>query len=203
MINTVKLCTTCDLDKELSAFSIDRSSKSGRQSRCKLCDKKRLQSYRKTVGGFITHLYDHQKRSSKQRGHAPPEYTREELKEWLLAQENFKPLFNSWVASGYYKDLIPSVDRLDDYKGYSLDRIQLVTWLENKLKGEADRKTGVNTKSCKPVLQFSMDGQFIAKHHSSGAAERATNGRKGSYTTICQCCRGELKSSAGFKWSYE
>ena len=203
MINTVKLCTTCDLDKELSAFSIDRSSKSGRQSRCKLCDKKRLQDYRKTEGGFITHLYDRQRRTSKQRGHAPPEYTREELKQWLLSQENFRQLFDAWATSGYDKYLSPSVDRLDDAKGYSLDRIQLVTWKENKLKGESDRKNGVSVGNLKAVLQFSLDGKFIARHHSSAAAERATGGRSGSYTDICRCCRKAGRVHAGFKWSYE
>ena len=199
---TNKLCGTCGIEKKPKDFSRSKSTYDGLQARCKSCDKSRLQAYRKTASGLITHLYFRQKQSSKSRGHAPPEYTCEELKAWALYQDSFKCLFDAWVISGYDKNLTPSVDRLDDTRGYSLDRIQLVTWRENKLKGESDRRNGVSVRNHKAVLQFGIDGKFIAKHHSSGAAERAINGRRGSFTTICQCCRGVIKTAAGFKWRY-
>ena len=38
------------------------------------------------------------------------------------------------------------VDRLNDYKGYSFDNIQLMTWQENKDKGHRDCLNGINNK---------------------------------------------------------
>jgi hypothetical protein len=49
-------------------------------------------------------------------------------------KNNFYELYNNWIDSGYKKSDKPSVDRIDDYKGYSFDNIQLMTWKENNKK---------------------------------------------------------------------
>lgn len=63
------------------------------------------------------------------------------------------------------------------------------TWL---IKKDISRKT---------VLQFSLDGEFIAKY--SGVREACRlNGFK-SNSGISQCCNGKLNSYQGFIWKYE
>ena len=68
---------------------------------------------------------------SEKRGHEPPTFTLEELREWIFSQPNFDTLYDNWVASEYDRTLIPSCDRLDDDLGYSFSNIRLVTWKEN------------------------------------------------------------------------
>lgn len=83
---------------------------------------------------MISQIYDGQKYTSKKRGHTPPSYTKQELKEWILQQENFSILFNLWKESGFNMNNKPSIDRLDDDKPYSFSNIQLMTWKENNDK---------------------------------------------------------------------
>jgi hypothetical protein len=61
----------------------------------------------------------------------------------------FQDLFDAWVASGYAKKMVPSLDRIDPTKTYSLDNVRLVTWYENYCKVGLDsyRKPKKNNKS--------------------------------------------------------
>lgn len=74
------------------------------------------------------------------------EMTREQFFVWIITQPKLNTLFEAWKESGFDKNLRPSVDRLDDYKPYSLSNIRLTTWEENNRKGNEDRKSGVNSK---------------------------------------------------------
>ena len=109
-------------------------------------------------------------------------------------------LWNNWIESNYDKMTKPSVDRLDDYKGYSLDNIQLMTWEENKAKGSRDRKNGVNNKKSKAVLQYDLQGNLIKEYYSIMQAERET---KISNVSISRVCNGKRKTAGGFKWKYK
>ena len=64
---------------------------------------------------------------------------------------------------------------------------------------ETKKKIRENNPS-KPVLQYSKDGIFIAEYPSTQEAERQTGCYHGS---ICNCCKGKLKSTGGFIWKYK
>lgn len=53
--------------------------------------------------------------------------------------------------------------------------------------------------SSKEILQYSVDGKFIAKYKSSKEMETLTNFKRHS---ILACCRGILNSAYGYKWRY-
>ena len=57
----------------------------------------------------------------------------------------------------------------------------------------------MNTAQMKPVLQFSMDGVFIAKYSALSQAARFLGISAGS---ICRCLKGERRSCGGYKWKY-
>ena len=59
-------------------------------------------------------------------------------------------------------------------------------------------ESNTNGKLSKPVLQFSLSGEFIREWPST--AECGRNGFDSS--TVAKCCRGKLKSHKGFKWCY-
>ena len=64
----------------------------------------------------------------------------------------------------------------------------------------SEAQTGNHNRPQKPVLQFSKNGEFIAEYQSIIEAERQT----GCYqTSICQCCKGNRKSTGGFIWKYK
>ena len=49
----------------------------------------------------------------------------------------------------------------------------------------------------KPIVQFTLEGEFIAEHTSAKQARLQTG-----ITTIVDCLRGRLKTSGGFIWKY-
>ncbi len=52
----------------------------------------------------------------------------------------------------------------------------------------------------RPVLQFTLDGEFVAKHLSVSKAAKSVGK---SLRTISCVCRGKSKQSGGFIWKYE
>jgi len=157
-------------------------------------------SYGRTFNGLTARIYHNQKHRSKIKGFNNPEYSLSELREYLSTDDVFNRLYSEWKESDYKKELTPSLDRKDDYLGYSFDNIVVKTWKSNDTRGHKDRKEGINNKVNKAVIQSSKDGSFIAEFHSVREAARQVGGNVGN---IASCCRGILKSSLGFKWEYK
>lgn len=55
-------------------------------------------------------------------------------------------------------------------------------------------------RGAKPVLQFTLDGEFVSKYISLHDASEKTNILRG---TISLCCRGKYKQAGGYIWKYE
>jgi len=182
-----KLCKSCNAEKKLSEFNSDITKKDGLDFKCKICN----QSDRRSVNGLIQEITRAQKCSSKRRGHNPPEYTNAELKTWILNQCNFATLYLAWVASGYKQHLNPSIDRLDNSKGYSFDNIRLVTWGENLHKE--------TIKLSKLVSQKSLSGKLIKTFDSMVDANKETGIARNS---IYLACNGIYKRAGNFTWEF-
>ena len=135
-----KVCRKCGIEKSFSEFHKHCSEPDGFRGRCRMCSNEITADIRKTKHGLITNIYSTQRRNSKDRPYGLPDYTNEELHVWMLSQSNFEELYNNWVESGYQKMLVPSCDRLDDYQGYALDNLRLVTWEENQYRYFQDSK---------------------------------------------------------------
>ena len=162
----------------------------------------RYKKYSRTINGVISIIYKTQISKSKKRGHEPPEYTKEDFKSWLLNSTEFMAYYGAWCAMGYKKDLKPSVDRLDDYKGYSFDNIRLVVWYVNRMKANSDMKNGINNKQNKAVIQYSKDGSFIKEYHSVNEASRLNKIGQPCITRVCNNIKGR-KTAGGFIWKYK
>lgn len=155
--------------------------------------------YRRTKKGVITQNYSIQLKSSKERGHNPPNYSNKELQSWALMQPEFHIIYDIWVKNGYKTLERPSFDRLDDYKEYFFDNLRITDWKTNKNKGHSDIKNGINTKISKKVSQYSLDGKFIKTFPSVRIAAREINGSHGNISGVCT---GRYKSSYGYLWRY-
>ena len=196
----MKQCTKCKQLKDESEFYKRKASKDGFTPQCKECHKLNIFRYSRTKQGVVSLLYNGQILHSKDRNHIPPQYSRQELYEWLDSQDLFHELYNEWVNSDYETKLRPSIDRKDDYKSYSFGNIRLTTWCDNEKRGWADRKNGINNKASKAVEQYDLNGDFIDEYYSTMQAERC---RGINHTNISRCCKGKYKTAGGYIWKYK
>jgi hypothetical protein len=193
------VCSTCKIDKPFSEYSKRNDTKKGIRYRCKSCYLVSHSVSRKTRKGVSRRIYFDQIKSSDYRGYDRPDYTLKEFRKWLFSQKDFERIYIDWVRSNYSHLLSVSCDRIDDYRPYTFDNIQLMTWGQNKRKGHDDRINGNNRKQSIPVCQMSDDGEVIAEFHSLSSAVRSVGGDRAS---ISKCCKGERITSCGFKWKF-
>jgi len=196
----MKKCKECDTEKPKTEFYKHFFNEDRLSGSCKKCDKNKVLNRYKTKIGLITHIYSNQKLNSKLRKHPLPTYSKKEFTNWMLSQKNFNVLFDEWSNNNYDRKLTPSVDRLDDYKGYSFDNIRLVTWNENMSKSHSDIKNGINRKGTISVIQYSLAGDFIKLFYSISQAGRE-NSINGS--SISNGCKRQSKQACGYIWNYK
>lgn len=55
----------------------------------------------------------------------------------------------------------------------------------------------------KPTLQYSLDGDFIARFKSARQAANIVFSKEYMQAGISKCCRGEQSTAGGFVWKYE
>ena len=153
---------------------------------------------------WITKIYGRMKRDNKNKFNIDLPFTKDEFKKWL--DDNYKTeirrMLTEYKNSNYIKSLCPSVDRIDDYKSYTFDNMQLITWKENNDKGRISLK---NKKQCyemakrvwsKKVNQKELDGNVIATFNSTHDVEILLGYDS---SLIARACRVN-KVSKGYKW---
>lgn len=204
----MKKCTKCNIIKKLNEFFKNKASKDLRQNLCKKCSINSVAEHSYTFEGFLSRIYSSQKRSQKIRfkkklipdGEIP--YSKSQLRDWVLSQNEFSNLWIYWVNSGHNTWLRPSCDRTDDTLGYSLDRLTIMTRRENIDKAALDRRTGKLRTAIKhrPVIQYNLENEFIAEYQSLNEAARQTICNQGNIYSVC---RGIRNQTRGFKWKYK
>ena len=196
-----KKCNRCEEVKSKEFFSVSRGNKDGYSTLCKACVCLRNKEYWQTPDGRISQVFANQTQSSKQRKHPAPQYSREQLTEWAYLN-GLEKLVESWRVSGYAKNLIPSVDRINPNLGYELTNIRLVTWEENNDKAYEDRKSCKHiTKQNKRVEQLTVDLVHVRYFDSIASAARATSAVRSNINAMCKG-KPSLKSVGGFIWRY-
>ena len=151
-----KVCNRCKDAKPLSAFTKDRSSKDGLQSKCRVCDvqyqaKRRNENPEQSLEYSRTYQKNRRKdynyrlqmliNASKQRAKNKDRehnISVEDIKK-IFPEDGCCPIFGMKLEfnSAGFRENSPSIDRIDSTKGYTPDNIQIISWKANRIKGYA------------------------------------------------------------------
>lgn len=195
-----KKCSKCEKIKPVECFYKDgRINRQEYMSLCKDCHGLNVSKWQRSKIGLISMLYSRQKHRCNRDNRDLPTYTKTDFVNWVANHSAFNDLYESWVKSDYDKNLIPSVDRIDENKSYCFENIRLVTWKENF---EAATECAIFGKRAKqpeahPIIQFDLHGNKIAEHRSIRQAGRDCNIHP---QLIRRCLTSRKYSSHGFLW---
>lgn len=157
----------------------------------------------KELKKYFTQAFSSMREKSKRRGHEF-NLSKPELINWLK-ENGVIEKWEKYIKSGKAKELKPSIDRIDDYRNYSFQNMQLITWGENHKKGVNSIKHHVNAalknkEKCKKVFHYDVNINLISVYNSLSHASEKTGIHS---TDIARVCTGKRKQSHGFYFSYE
>lgn len=144
-----KICTKCKQEKSLDCFGKEKKGKNGLKSRCKKCNYKYQREFSKTKNGLMSRMYSNMKKRCKLENgykHRCVSFTRSEFYHFIKTSA-FNEIYTNWVKSGYTHKLVPSVDRIDNNSGYSINNIQIITLSDNVKKDSFVKKHGIHPGS--------------------------------------------------------
>jgi hypothetical protein len=154
----MKKCLGCNLEKDLTSFYKNNKLFDGHFNKCKECIKANVRknyarnreyykNYEKNRNrNSFYRIFLHRYGCLKQRcGGMFRKYKvsgtefldKKTFLEWCFEDNNiakFKKIHSDWEKSNYDHKLSPSIDRIDNNKGYTIDNIQWLTKSQNSKK---------------------------------------------------------------------
>ena len=153
------------------------------------------QKFRKTRKGVLTNLYQKMKQRNIAKGFGTLQFSLKDIQNIFLNDEKYQTLFNEWVVSGYTYYKKPSIDRKNPDYGYSLDNIQIMSWEDNRRKGDLENSKRITTA----IIMCDFEGNIIKEFNSVKQAVNETGLSQGN---IVMCCQGKRRHTGGYVFKY-
>lgn len=141
--------------------------------------------YRKTKIGRASTLLKGYKREDKKRNRGECSLTIEDI---LQLWENGC----HWCGETDWTKL--GADRLDNSKPHTIDNVVCSCW-----KCNTERSLEILHSNLKMVYQFNKDKICIGCYENANIAAKENNLWQ---SNISKCCKGKLKTTGGYYWSY-
>lgn len=127
-----KRCTTCGKDKDVSEFYKDATCQFGVQHQCKACNREASRQWYRD--NYRRAMLNSARNNARARGLS-----------FSISVSDIPDLpthcpvlgIELKVSQGGRNDHSPSLDRIDNLKGYDKGNIVIVSWRANRLKGSA------------------------------------------------------------------
>lgn len=155
-----KKCFKCGLILPINSFYKHPQMNDGHVNKCKECNKKDVREnyivtasekrkydsyrYRYSINRIFNHRYSCLKTRSSRvlKNHSYSCFgkgylTKEDWNNWCYRDDimkKFMNIYNNWVQNNFDEKLAPSIDRINNNLGYSLDNLQWLTKSENSSK---------------------------------------------------------------------
>jgi hypothetical protein len=137
-----KVCRTCKEEKSTLKFHVRTAAPDGLRNDCKKCESI---AYRKSYTTnrlyYLRRRYTAMLQRAEGRSRYPtgsnglPICTREEFLNWCEeTKDDFEKLWKVYEEADYSFPLAPSVDRIDNDRGYELENIRWITVHDNSVK---------------------------------------------------------------------
>lgn len=156
----MKTCFKCGIKKGLEEFYKHPDMPDGRVNKCKECNKKDVRENfakkreyynnydKERIRHNFNYIFLHKFSSITERATGRNKKrtynvlgkgvcSKEEFINWCYKKENlikFQKIHSEWVKSNFDRKLCPSIDRIDNNKGYVLDNLQWLTVSANSKK---------------------------------------------------------------------
>lgn len=170
-----KTCVKCSEIKSLDEFYKQSDGVCGRVGSCIPCFKRD----RKRPEVMITAALNNA------RGRCKHHYKKKGI-QCFLTREDVEFLWNRDSAESLEW---PSLDRKDNNGDYTLENCRFI---EHRINSIRERK--------KPIIQYTMEGEFVAEYPSASEAAKVTGF---TWNSICTAARGVRPSHMGYKWKYK
>ena len=178
-------CGRCKRYKNKTEFNI--SALNNKFYVCKECLVKYRSKMKANINRLINNIYFHQVHTN-----ISVEYTWDQLSSWLVQQDSFLNLYKRWVSLDCDKKITPAVIRINPNDVYKFNNLKFVT---------AEEARNINTrKRARPIVQMDVNGKEIARYPNARVAAMMLNLKR--YQCIHAVCKGNRKTSLGFKWKY-
>lgn len=87
--------------------------------------------------------------------------SRKDFFDFATINKDLLLLFNNWVENNFNKKLTPSIDRIDNLKGYLLGNMRFITHSENVIKGNKERISKRTKATHMKAVQITKENEIV------------------------------------------